>query len=150
LTKADNGYFLQHTLAVNDALIAARLLSQSMPGIVLNRVYHERELQRKIAVTLPRTGEETRQIYLEPDASLDFRIRSLKDETAWRDFFHIEVYRHHPMEHHFKQKVQGYVVYASSTQHEALFHTTAPSIALFCETTACLTLLKGWTEQVLT
>jgi hypothetical protein len=116
--KADNGYFLHHTLAINDVLIAARLLSQAMPEIILNRVYHERELQRKIAVTLPRAGKETRQIYLEPDASLDFRIR--KDETVWRDFFHIEVYRHHPMEHRFKQKVQGYVVYSAAMQHETL------------------------------
>jgi hypothetical protein len=145
--KTNNGYFLRHTLAVNDVLIAARLLSQSVPAIILNRAYHERELRRKITVAIP-AGGKTRQIFLEPDAGLDFRIR--KDETVWRDFFFVEVYRHHPMEHRFKQKVQGYVVYASSTQHEALFHTKALTIALFCETAAVKTHLKGWTEQVLT
>jgi len=144
--KTHNGYFLRHTLAVNDVLIAARLLSQSVPAIILNRVYHERELRRKIAVAIP-AGGKPRQIFLEPDAGLDVRIRN--DETVWRDFFFVEVYRHHPMEHRFKQKVQGYVVYASSTQHEALFHTKALTIALFCDTVAVKTHLKGWTEQVL-
>jgi hypothetical protein len=149
-TKADNGYFLRHTLAVNDVLIAARLLSRSMPDIILNRVYHERDLRRKIAAALPpaQPGGKTRQVFLEPDAALDVRIRN--NETVWRDFFFVEVYRHHPMEHRFKQKIAGYVAYASSPQHEALFHTKALTIALFCETTAVKTLLKGWTEQVLT
>ncbi len=54
------------------------------------------------------------------------------------------------MEHRFKQKIAGYVVYASSPQHETLFHTKALTIALFCEAEAVKTLLKGWTEQVLT
>jgi Replication-relaxation len=148
--KTTNGYFLRHTLAVNDVLIAARLLTQSLPAIELIRVYHERELQRKIAVALRAVGGKTRQIFLEPDASLDIRIHSTTDESVWRDFMHIEVYRHHPMEHRFKQKIAGYVAYASSPQHEALFHTKALTIALFCETPALLTLLKGWTEQVLT
>jgi hypothetical protein len=146
--KTDNGFFVRHTLAVNDVLIAAQLLTHSLPAIELIRVYHERELRRKIVVALPAAGGKTRQIFLEPDASLDFRIR--RDDTVWRDFFHIEVYRHHPMEHRFKQKIAGYVASASSDQHEALFHTKALTIALFCETPALLTLLKGWTEQVLT
>jgi hypothetical protein len=148
--KADNGYFLRHTLAVNDVLIAARLLSQAVPEIVLNRVYHEQELRRKIAVALPGAGGKTRQIFLEPDASLDVQIRSRRDDTVWRDFVHIEVYRHHPMEHRFKQKVHGYVVSAASGQQETLFHTKALTIALFCESPALMRLLKGWTEQVLT
>jgi hypothetical protein len=147
--KMGNGFFVRHTVAVNDVLIAAQLLTQSLPAIELIRVYHERELRRKIAVAIP-AGVKTRQIFLEPDASLDFRIRSPKDESVWRDFMHVEVYRHHPMEHRFKQKIAGYVASASSGQHEALFHTKALTIALFCETPALLTLLKGWTEQVLT
>jgi Replication-relaxation len=146
-TKVDNGYFLRHILAVNDVLIAARLLFRSMPDIILNRVYHERDLRRKIAVAIP-AGGKTRQVFLEPDAALDVRIRN--NETVWRDFFFVEVYRHHPMEHRFKQKVQGYALSAAAGQQEALFHTKALTIALFCETVAVKTLLKGWTEQVLT
>jgi hypothetical protein len=146
--KTHNGYFLRHTLAVNDVLIAARLLSQTVPAIILNRVYHERELRRKIAVAIP-AGRKTRQIFLEPDAGLDVRIRSARDETVWRDFFFVEVYRHHPMEHRFKQKVQGYVGYAAAGQQETLFHTAALTITLFCDTAAVKTRLQGWTEQVL-
>jgi hypothetical protein len=99
-------------------------------------------------VALPHVAGKPRQIFLEPDASVDFRIRT--DASVWRDFVHVEVYRHHPMEHRFKQKIAGYVAYASSPQHAALFHTKALTIALFCETEAVKTLLKGWTAQVLT
>jgi hypothetical protein len=40
--KARNEYFIKHTLAVTDVLIAARLLAQTTPGITLNRIYTER------------------------------------------------------------------------------------------------------------
>ena len=48
----DNFYYMKHTLAVSDVLIAARLLSQTVPGIMLNRMYRERELRRMIYVTI--------------------------------------------------------------------------------------------------
>jgi hypothetical protein len=53
------------------------------------------------------------------------------------------------MAQRFKQKIQGYVGYAASRQHEARFHTTALTIALFGATEALVTLLKRWTEDVL-
>ena len=42
-----NIYFMQHTLAVNDVLIGARLLAKTRPDIVLTRMYREPELQRR-------------------------------------------------------------------------------------------------------
>jgi hypothetical protein len=69
----------------------------------------------------------------------------------WRDFFHLELYRHLPMETRFKQKVRGYVAYAASTLHQELFHTSALSIAVICPGAAWLAqTLKRWTEEVLT
>ena len=50
--KAANLYFLKHTIAVTDVLIAAKLLSQTVPGIRLNRMYLERELKRKMSVQI--------------------------------------------------------------------------------------------------
>jgi hypothetical protein len=76
LEKAHNLYFIQHTIAVTDVLIAARLLSQSVPGIRLTRLYTERELKRKIYVEAP----ERR--CLEPDASVQFT-----SAETWEDFF---------------------------------------------------------------
>jgi hypothetical protein len=145
--KAHNLMFLQHTLAVSDVLISARLLSQAHPDIVLTRMYTERQLRRKIAVTLPEQnpGKTNRTIFIEPDASCVFTIQG-----AWEDFFHIEVYRNlPPMEWRFKQKIQGYVTYAVTGQHEALFHTPALSIAVVAQTPDMITTLKRWTEEAM-
>jgi hypothetical protein len=56
--KARNLFFIQHTLAVSDVLIAAWLLSQTQPDILLTRMYTEQELKRKIYVDLPVRSEE--------------------------------------------------------------------------------------------
>jgi hypothetical protein len=149
--KARNEFFLKHTLAVTDVLIAAQLLNQTTPGITLNRIYTERALRRKISVTLDSTLH-SRTIYVEPDASLDFLLTETwheKPET-WQDFVHIEVYRTlPPAQWHFKQKIQGYVTYATLGQHEALFHTPALSIAVFAATEPMAGTLKCWTEEAL-
>jgi hypothetical protein len=76
--KGHNPYFMKHTIAVTDVLIAGRLLSQIHPGIALTHMYTERELRRKIHVELPeRTPEGTARfqtICIEPDASFQFLI----------------------------------------------------------------------------
>jgi hypothetical protein len=143
--KAQNLLFLQHTLAVNDVLIVARLLAHTHPNIVLTRMYTERELRRKIYVEIPS------KILIEPDGSCEFSITETWHENpqTWDDFFHIEVYRHVPQQARFKQKIQGYVVYAETGQHEALFHTPALSVAVFAATEQIAMLLKKWTEEVL-
>jgi hypothetical protein len=143
--KAYNLFFMRHTLAIIDVLISARLLAQTVPGIVLNNVFQERDLRRKIYVAIPQDKEKPRNIRLEPDASLDFTV-----QQAWRDFFHIELYRHLPMEHRFKQKVQGYLTYAESSRHQELFHTQALSIAMLAIEEQLTQTLKRWTEDVLT
>jgi hypothetical protein len=140
--KAYNLFFMRHTLAVIDVLIAARLLTQTVPGIVLNNMFLERELRRKIYVAISQDKEKPRNICLEPDASLDFTI-----QQAWRDFFHIELYRHLPMERRFKQKIQGYLTYACSPLHQELFRTSALSIALIAATEQLAQMLKRWTEE---
>jgi hypothetical protein len=158
--KQHNFFLIHHTLAAIDVLIAARLLSQTklgivrtrtMVSIVLNRMYHEWELKRKIYVQLRVAGGMTQQICIEPDASLDFTIPSIGEEKpSWRDFFHIEVYRTLPtMEQQFKQKIQGYVVYAQSPLHQQLFHTSALSIAIFAQTPEIAKTLRKWTQEAL-
>jgi hypothetical protein len=149
-----NSYYMKHALAVSDVLIAARLLSQSVTGIALNRMYRERELRRTIYVTLPQlmkqsNGGGLRKICIEPDASLDFTIEDTWHQQTFRDFFHIEVYRHLPMETRFKQKVQGYVVMAQTGRQEELFQTSAISIAVFAATDHLARVLKRWTEEAL-
>jgi hypothetical protein len=157
--KVRNPYFLKHTLAVTDVLIAARLLAKSTPGITLTRMYTERALKRRISVVLPdqRTdgGEPAvRQICLEPDAGVLFRVTESwhEEPQTWEDFFFIEVYRNlPPVEWRFKQKIQGYVTTVDTGQHKALFHTQALSIAVITasESDQMATTLKRWTEEAL-
>jgi hypothetical protein len=161
--KARNLFFLEHTIAVSDVLIAAKLLSHTVPGIQLTRIITERSLKRKIYVELPEprqtqpeeTGEGTgqqRTICIEPDASCDFTVTETWHEApqTWQDFVHIEVYRSlPPAEWRFKQKIKAYVAYATSGQHEALFATPALAIAIFAQTPEMAQTLKRWTEQAL-
>jgi hypothetical protein len=147
--KTRSGLFIRHTLLINDVLIAARLLTQTVPGITLSCLYTERELKRKIFVTLTReqaVGRGTsRTICLEPDASVRFLIKE-----TWEDFYHIEVYRNlPPAEWRFKQKVLGYVTTATSGQHQTLFHTESLSIAVFAQTEEMAATLREWTEEAL-
>jgi hypothetical protein len=154
--KGHNPYFLKHTMAVTDVLIAAQLLSQTVPGITLSRMYTERELKRKIHVELPgRTPEGTARfqtICIEPDASCEFLITETWHEApqTWVDFFHIEVYRNlPPAEWRFKQKIQGYVYAVDNGWHEAFFHTPALAIAVIAQTPQMAATLKRWTEEAL-
>jgi hypothetical protein len=145
--KAHNRFFIEHTLAVSDVLIAAWQLSQNHPGIVLSRMITERELKRKIYVAIPE------RICIEPDASCEFTITTTVDNkpVRWQDFFHIEVYRTlPPADWRFKQKVMGYVISVDTGQHEALFQTPALSIAVIAQTEQMAATLKQWAEEALT
>jgi Replication-relaxation len=144
--KGYNPYFLKHTIAVTDVLIAAQLLSQTVPWIELIRMLTERELKRRIYVQLPE------KVCIEPDASCEFLLTETwhNPPQTWKDFFHIEVYRNlPPAEWRFKQKIHGYVTYGESGQHAALFNTSALSIAVIAQTEQMETTLKRWTEEAL-
>jgi Replication-relaxation len=154
--KGHNPYFLKHTVAVTDVLIAARLLSERVPAVRLTRMYTERELKRKIHVQLPgQTPEGTARFHticIEPDGSCEFLITETWHEKpqTWVDFFYIEVYRNlPPAEWRFKQKIQGYVYAVDEGWHEAFFHTPALSIAVIAQTEQMATTLKRWTEEIL-
>jgi hypothetical protein len=144
--KARNLLFLEHSLAVSDVLISARLLSQTHPGIALTRMYTERQLKRKIYVAIPE------KICIEPDTSCEFRITETwhQEPQTWEDFFYLEVYRNlPPVDWRFKQKIKGYVAYAATGQHEALFATPAIGIAVIAQKDDVTATLKRWTEDVL-
>jgi Replication-relaxation len=146
--KAKNTLFVQHTMAISEVLIAAKLLARTHPAIALSRLYTERSLKRNIAVRL----SDTQTHYIEPDAACEFLLTETWHEPpqTWQDFVHIEVYRHVPLAERFKHKVRGYVTALDTGTHEALFKTQALSIAVFCATMQQATLLKRWTEEALT
>jgi hypothetical protein len=151
--KSHNPYFLKHTVAVTDVLIAAKLLAQAVPGIVLTRMSTERELRRTIYVEVPEPRlTRPERICIEPDASVHFLITETwhQKPQTWEDFFFIEVYRNlPPREWRFKQKIQGYVSYLDSGHHEALFQTPVLTVMVVAETGQMAATLKRWAEDAL-
>jgi hypothetical protein len=144
--KQTNLFFMHHLLAVNDVLISARLLSQTHPDITLTRLYREPELRRRIYVDVPL------RICIEPDGACQFLSTERRHESpqTWEDFFFIEVYRTvPPVKERFKQKIQGYVTYVATGQHEALFQTPVLTVAVFAQTPQMAAMLKYWTEEAL-
>jgi hypothetical protein len=144
--KQTNTYFLRHLLAVNDVLISATLLSETNPAVTLTRLCREPELRRRIYVTLPE------RICIEPDGGCQFLRTKMGEESpeTWEDFFFIELYRTlPPVKERFKQKIQGYVTYVATGQHEALFATSALSIVVVAQTPQMMAMLKHWTEEAL-
>ena len=143
--RGENLYFVAHTIAVTDVLIAARLLARTVPGIRLNRMLTERELKRTIYVPVPGEGTTTRNICIEPDGALDFIV-----QDTWQDFLYLEVYRHHLAETRYKHKIQGYVTALVTGLHEQLFSTPAMAVAVIATTQKLTGTLKQWTEEALT
>jgi hypothetical protein len=141
-----NMFFIRHFLAVSDVLIAARLLAQTTPGIVLTRLYQEHELKGKLSLPLHLPRQSRPQtIVLVPDAALQFIIAD-----TWEDVFYMEVYRNFPAEARFKQKVAAYVALAHSPLHRELFATDALSVAMLATPPLLAQTLKTWTEEALT
>jgi hypothetical protein len=56
--KQRNLFFMQHTLAVNDVLIAARLLVRSVPEVTLSGMLLERQVRGNIVVNIPVHGTD--------------------------------------------------------------------------------------------
>ena len=144
LERGEDPYFVAHTIAVIDVLIAARLLAKTVPGIRLNRLLTERELKRTIYVAVPGEGATQRNICIEPDGALDFTI-----QDTWQDFLYLEVYRHHLNESRFRHKIQGYVTALVSGLHEQLFHTPAMTVAVITTIEKLAGTLKQWAEEAL-
>jgi hypothetical protein len=77
--KSENFFFMKHTLAVTDVLIASRLLAQTVPGVTLTRMCLERSLRRKIHVEIldpakPEAERKLIKVCIEPNCSLEFII----------------------------------------------------------------------------
>jgi hypothetical protein len=142
-------YFILHTQAVNDVLLSAELLEQTVPHVVLHRMIHEVELNRHpifVEVTTLTTDGQSKPecIGLKADGILDFHI-----QQQWQDFIKVEVYRSFIDEKRWKEKVRAYVAYLKD-QHQKLYGTNALTIAVFATLGDRLRdTLKRWTEEEL-
>jgi len=116
--------FLDHTLCVNDCLIAMELLSRRAPAITIQTMLHERTLRRMpIAVTDP----DGRQASVIPDGWLDLRV-ALPD-GVYRTCIALEIDRGTTEAKAFRAKVARWVAAADGPYREA-FGTDLLTVAI--------------------
>ncbi len=116
--------FLEHTLAVNDCLIAMALLSRRAPQIAIRTMLHERTLRRTpIAVR----DAEGRRVAVIPDGWLDLRV-TLPDGID-RYCIALEVDRGTAEHKAFRSKVSRWVAAADGPYRET-FGTDLLTVAI--------------------
>lgn len=138
-----HGLFVDHTLAVNDVLIAAALLHRVDARFALESFIHEHVLkQRPYPVTLPE-GHSSSVI---PDVYLDFR---LADRRAYFPVL-LELDRATEERAHFKRKVAAYVAFIKAWAFEGAFGRKGINIAFATfHGEAHRDEMRTWTQQVL-
>ena len=113
--------FLKHTLAVNDVLIAAKLVEKQFPQVSLFEFRHERELKRdpeKFTITLYHETEsdteeakvwKQEEFYFVPDAFLDFHME--QENKTLRAAILLELDRDTTERRRFQEKIRGILTY---------------------------------------
>lgn len=133
--------YLDHTLAVNDVLIAAAQLAKEESRVTLAAQRHERDLKHTPVVVRTATGERLGVI---PDAWLDLRVGGEQYCVV------LELDRGTEEKKVWKRKVRGLAAYACGP-YQAAFATDSITIAVL--TVAGherLHNLVRWTEEELT
>jgi len=123
--------FLQHTLAVNEFLLAASLLPRANPSLTLFAIKHDFTLKRTMRGVVP-------------DGWMDFRM-GRHQQCIW-----LELDRGTMEQKRFRRKISNLLAFAMHGYEEA-FGT--PSLTIAFATTAGETRLKNivkWTQQELT
>lgn len=137
--KEKHYLFLQHTLAVNEVLIAASLVGKRFPQVSLYEFRHERELKRdpeKFTITLYHDTEDDTQeavvwkqeaFYFVPDAFLDFRIE--QENKTFRSAILVELDRDTTERRRFQEKIRGLLTYVKSERHVRRYKARKITIA---------------------
>ncbi len=134
--------FLGHTLAVNDVLRSAELLSRSQPDCELARMLHERDLKRR---PIHVQDEYGRMIAVVPDGWLDLRVKG-----AFQVCLALELDRGTEEQKVWRRKVRGLLAYANGPYQDA-FETKSLTIAVVATSgDKRLLQLIRWTESELT
>lgn len=138
----DRSYlFLAHTLAVNDVLISAELLSRHVPEVQLAHMLHERDLKR---APLQVQDNDGRSITVVPDGWLDFRVNG-----SFQACLALELDRGTEEQKAWRRKVRGLLGFASGPYQE-VFKTRSLTIAVVTTTgDHRLLQLIRWTESEL-
>lgn len=134
--------FLEHTLAVNDVLMSAELLSRVQPEYTLARMLHERDLKRRPVQV---QDDDGRMIAVVPDGWLDLRVKA-----AYQVCLALELDRGTEEQKVWRRKIRGLLAYANGPYQDS-FQTKSLTIAVVATSgdKRLLQLLR-WTESELT
>ena len=138
--------FLEHTLRLNDVLIAACLLEKQIDGITLAELHHERVLKHfptKVTVD----GKAASVI---PDAWLDFRLAPPYSSASEQVAICVELDRATEDTLSFRSKIRKYVAFAG-VAYQSAFGTGSLTIAFITTgTDRRVQQMKIWTREELT
>ncbi|MEO8714297.1 MAG: replication-relaxation family protein [Acetobacteraceae bacterium] len=129
--------FLDHTLAVNDALIAAALLSRTIPAITIHQMRHERDLRRTPITVTTLDGGRASVI---PDGWLDLRVAM--PDGLYRSCIALEIDRGTTEQWAFRRKIARWIA-ATGGPYQSVFGTDLLTVAIVA------TPGKGRAEQLL-
>lgn len=129
--------YMLHTLALNDVIIAVRLLPHHVPELRIARWYHEQELKHMPLTTTVRhspDGQMTKEItmHVEPDAWVDLRLA--RPEQQERQYcFWIELDRGTEGAKQCKRRIRAMVEVIKNGAYNTAFNSRSAMI-LFATT----------------
>ncbi len=138
--------FLEHTLKLNDVLIAACLLEKQADGITLADMRHERELKHhptKVQI-------DGKTVAVIPDAWLDFRLTPPFSKANEQVAICLELDRGTEDVWKVRAKIRNYVAFAQGA-YQATFGTSALTIAFVATSGGDRRAqqMKSWTREEL-
>jgi Replication-relaxation len=120
--------FVEHTLELNDVLIAAMLLNRTDPRFYLEGFIHERTLKRHPYKAHWYNGIAAQTATVIPDAFLDFRY-NLPDGSCRRFPVLLEHDRGTEEQHFFRRRIRAYIMLLKSGDYRELFKSRSVTVA---------------------
>jgi hypothetical protein len=136
---------LEHLLALNDFLIAGRLLARSVPDITLVAMRHDLDLKKTpLKISMPR-GE---RITLVPDGFLDFRLSIAGKSYAMPIW--VELDRGTEWSRPLQSKLRAIITAIHTQAYEDLFGVSSITVAFATTGEKRCDLMRSFVQQELT
>jgi hypothetical protein len=143
--KPHSYLYWRHTLALNDALIAAELLTRTHPDLTIHRLLHERELKHlPVTVRLP-SGKERGVV---PDAYLAIHEAEADGPGYWTNLVW-EIDMGTREQRDWREKIQALLAYGKGPYQETLGATSLTIAVLAPQGAKRTAELVAWTEAEL-
>jgi hypothetical protein len=141
---------LLHTLAINDFLISAKLLTKAVPAISLAEMRHERILKREPdRVSVVRADGATELVSVIPDSWLDIRVQPPGQERPSQYCVALERDRGTTEQKAFRQRIRARVAWRQEA-YQKHFGTRSLTIAYVVSPPGKrLDDVRAWTEAEL-